>query len=100
MRASQVFYLAAMVVALTAVAATPSSASISVELAKKCRAMMVQAHPTELYGRTGTAALQRSYFAECIARQGKMDGPERSATGLGATTTGSGSADQGIGDSR
>ena len=48
-------------------------AEISAGSAKYCRAMMVKAHPTELFGASGTAALQRDYFKQCINRQGKMD---------------------------
>ena len=52
---------------------TIASAQISAKLAKQCRAMMVKAHPSVLYGTDGTAAEQREYFSECIRRQGKMD---------------------------
>jgi hypothetical protein len=52
---------------------TSARAAITADLANTCRAMMVQAHPTVLYGTGGTAALQRQYFKECIKRQGKMD---------------------------
>ena len=54
-------------------AATPSRAAVSADLAKKCRAMMVEAHPSQFYGATGTAAAQRDYFKQCISRQGRMD---------------------------
>jgi hypothetical protein len=34
-----------------------------------------------MYGASGTAALQREYFSECIKRQGKMDdAPEPGTT--------------------
>ncbi len=68
---------------------TQVNAQISAELAKKCRALMIKAHPTELYGPTGTAALQRSYFEECISQQGNMSDtkasghPQPSTTGSG-----------------
>src|SRR4051794_2202684 len=48
-------------------AATPSRAAVSADLAKKCRAMMVEAHPSQFYGATGTAAAQRDYFKQCIS---------------------------------
>ena len=72
--------------------APPANAQISADLAKKCQELMVKAHPTELYGSSGTAAAQRAYFEECVRRQGNM--PEaapndeagrsqRSTTGVG-----------------
>ena len=62
---------------IAAVVVTPAHAQVSADLSKKCRAMMVKAHPSVLYGSSGTAALQRQYFSECIKRQGNMDdGPE------------------------
>ncbi|HEY4982324.1 MAG TPA: hypothetical protein VII24_10385 [Pseudolabrys sp.] len=51
-------------------AAVPVRAEISADLAKNCRAMMAKAHPTQMYGASGTAALQRDYFRQCINRQG------------------------------
>lgn len=57
---------------LATIATAPVHAGISVELAKKCRALMVKAHPTILFGPTGTAAAQRAYFAECVRRSGNM----------------------------
>ena len=65
--------------------AAPAGAGISAELAKTCRAMMVKAHPTQQFGSTGTAALQRAYFGQCLSRQGRMDEPERSTTGSAST---------------
>ncbi len=52
--------------------ANPVDAQISAELAKKCRALMIAAHPTKLYARTGTEAAQRAYFQKCISRNGDM----------------------------
>ena len=65
-------------------AATPLRAEISAELAKKCRAMMIEAHPTQMYGPSGTAAVQRSYFRQCISRQGRMDDAQPTTTGQGS----------------
>lgn len=61
-------------IALTFATAVSVSAhaGISGDLAKKCRALMVKAHPSILFGRTGTAAAQRAYFAECVRREGNM----------------------------
>ena len=69
-----------LVVAMAA--AVPVCAEISADLAKKCNIMMAKAHPTQLYGATGTAGLQREYFKQCINQQGKMDDrPEPTTTG-------------------
>jgi hypothetical protein len=65
-------------------AATPLRAGISADLAKRCRAMMITAHPTQVFGPTGTAAVQRSYFRQCISRQGRMDDAQPSTTGQGS----------------
>jgi hypothetical protein len=55
------------------VLATESDGAISVELAKKCRAMAIKAHPTVLYGsRARSATSQREYYNECVAREGDM----------------------------
>jgi len=65
-----------IVLALTAYLsmAQPASA-ISVELAKKCRAMAIKAHPTQIAGtkQPGIEKAQRDYFRECIAKDGKME---------------------------
>ena len=66
--------------------ATPLRAEISADLAKKCRAMMVTAHPTQMFGTAGTAAVQRDYFRQCISRQGRMDNAEPSTTGQASPT--------------
>ena len=51
-----------------------TAAPISAELAKKCRALAIKAHPTERAGsRAGTyAQAQRDYFQDCIAKGGNM----------------------------
>jgi hypothetical protein len=64
-------------------AVTPLRAEISVGLAKKCRALMITAHPTQIYGTIGTASVQRDYFKQCISRQGRMDKAEPTTTGQG-----------------
>jgi hypothetical protein len=70
----------ALVLGLSSVA-TPLRAEISADLAKKCRSLMVKAHPTQMFGTTGTAGVQRDYFRQCISRQGRMDNAEPSTTG-------------------
>jgi hypothetical protein len=62
--------------ALVAHLITPNATlAITVELAKKCRLMAIQAHPTQLPGtkNTGVDAAQRTYFSTCVANEGKMD---------------------------
>jgi hypothetical protein len=71
-----------MLAASVAAAAAPVRAEISADRAKYCRAMMLEEHPTQMYGASGTAALQRDYFKQCINRQAKMDNrPELTTTG-------------------
>ncbi len=67
--------------ALAVVAGTPQPASaITAELAKKCRAMSIKAHPYKLPGQKGpgTAQAERAYFNECVAKGGEM--PDASTT--------------------
>ena len=45
---------------------------ISAELAKKCRALAIKAHPTERAGTGAYAQAQRDYFQDCIAKGGNM----------------------------
>ena len=68
---------------------TPIVAQISAQLAKKCRALMIKAHPTEVYGPTGSAAEQRAYFEECISRQGDMSDTSKAPGHPQPSTTGS-----------
>jgi hypothetical protein len=53
--------------------AQPSS-PISADLAKKCRAMAIKAHPTPKVGSKGVGAekAQRDYFQECVAKGGNI----------------------------
>ena len=44
---------------------------ISAELAKKCRALAIKAHPNKPAGRAYAQA-QRDYFQDCIAKGGNM----------------------------
>src|SRR3974390_3341530 len=62
---------------------TPTaSLAITAELAKKCRLMALQAHPTPLPGlkNTGVAEAQRNYFSDCVAHEGKMDAKDSAET--------------------
>ena len=65
-------FLAALVLMVTSGVVLPANAQISAEVAKKCRELMIKAHPTELYSSSGTAAAQRAYFQECVRQQGNM----------------------------
>ena len=61
-------------------AAEKPAQAISVELAKKCRAMALKAHPYKLPGVNGpgTAAAERDYFSKCVANGGNM--PEQNSS--------------------
>jgi hypothetical protein len=82
----------ALVLAVGVTAAVPANAQSSAELANICRALMIKAHPVELYGSSGSAAAQRAYFQECISRQGNMPEAEHGdrAGSPQSTTTGQG----------
>jgi hypothetical protein len=68
----------------------PALAQIDVDLANKCRTMMIQAHPTVAFGSTGSAAAQRSYFQECVSRRGDMPEASKSGENRAQSTTGKG----------
>ena len=62
--------LAAIAIAVQICLATPASA-ISVELAKKCRAMAIKAHPPTSPGaKKGSAEAERAFYQSCIANGG------------------------------
>jgi hypothetical protein len=47
---------------------------VSAELAKKCRALAIKAHPTQPSGsRYGSAQAQRDYYQQCIAKDGNVE---------------------------
>lgn len=54
---------------------TQQASAISAELAKKCRALAVKAHPTSRPGSkaTGAGKAERDYFQACLAKSGKME---------------------------
>jgi hypothetical protein len=67
--------LVALSVAEIACNARHPAAAITVELAKKCRASMLKAHPYVLPGNKAAAGLaeaQRDYFNKCVANDGNM----------------------------
>lgn len=60
----------------TASAADEPTRPPSADLAKKCRALAIKAHPPALAGqRSGTAAAERAYFLACLKKGGDMDKP-------------------------
>jgi hypothetical protein len=65
----------------------PASA-VSVELAKKCRALMLKSYPYELPGgRKGNSEAQREYFNKCIANEGNMPAEPAKASKSGSGQT-------------
>jgi hypothetical protein len=67
--------LAVVLAAVTfASAGIRPAAAISVELAKKCRGLALEAHPYKLPGEpgAGSATAQRDYFSECVKQDGNM----------------------------
>ena len=67
--------VAAFVLCAPALTATCASA-LTAEVAKKCRAFAIKAHPTVLPGKkTGSEAAQRAYFQDCVAKEGKVEEP-------------------------
>jgi hypothetical protein len=61
-------------IGITAVTCVAPASAITVELAKKCRALELKAHPYKLVGErgAGSAQVERAYFKECIDRGGDM----------------------------
>lgn len=67
-------------------ALTRPADAITAELAKKCRAMALDAHPRTLAGsKSGSAAAERAFFQTCVANDGKMPA-EPPPSGAPATT--------------
>jgi hypothetical protein len=48
------------------------AAAVSADLAKKCRQMAVKAHPREVAGTNPYAQAERSFFRECVSKNGQM----------------------------
>jgi hypothetical protein len=49
------------------------AAAITAELAKKCRALAIKAHPTRpAGGKSSFEQAQRDYFKACVAKNGNM----------------------------
>jgi hypothetical protein len=68
---------AALALALLVSLTIPQPASgVSAELAKRCRAMMVETIPAKPAGTiVGNAQEERQYFRTCVARDGNMSQP-------------------------
>jgi hypothetical protein len=61
-----------MAQAIVVSAATPAAA-LTAELANKCRAMAIKAHPPPFpLGNKAYAQAQRDYFRECVSKNGEM----------------------------
>jgi hypothetical protein len=66
-------------ICIAAAQMTNSASAISVEVAKKCNALIAQAFPPREIGNPaagsakGTAQAQRDYFRKCVANGGNMD---------------------------
>jgi hypothetical protein len=51
------------------------ASALTAELAKKCRALAIKAHPPTVPGkRTGSEQAQRDYFRDCVAKNGNVEG--------------------------
>jgi hypothetical protein len=65
---------------------TDSASAVTVEVAKKCNALIVKAFPPREIGNPaagsakGTAQAQRNYFRKCVANGGNMDDDARKET--------------------
>jgi len=63
-------------------AMTCSASAVTVEVAKKCNALMAKAYPLREPGNPaagsakGTGRSQRDYFSKCVANGGKMEGQD------------------------
>jgi len=60
----------AFILIITLSAPVPASA-ITVDLAKKCRALAIKTHPpTRIGAKTGTARAQLEYYRACVTNNG------------------------------
>ncbi len=81
MRAESKFTRAALALSFAASGLAPTGASaITVEVAKKCNALVAKEFPPRVVGNPaagsakGTAKSERDYFSKCVANSGNMDG--------------------------
>jgi hypothetical protein len=62
---------------LAVVCAASPAAAISADLANKCRAMAIKAHPPPFPpGNKAYAVAERTFFSECVSKNGQMQNPE------------------------
>lgn len=80
MKSAKMIVVLAVIVAAFLQATERPAAAITVQLAKKCRAMALKAHPYKMPGEKGpgNATAQRDYFNDCVARGGNM--PEQNSS--------------------
>jgi hypothetical protein len=78
MAALQKRSFAVMALALWVLTLTVSCASaLTAELAKKCRAFAIKAHPPVVAGsKTGSDQAQRAYFQDCVGKGGDVEEPK------------------------
>ncbi len=66
-------------ICLTVCATTSSASAVTVELARKCSALMAKAYPPRQPGNPaagsakGNGAEARTYYQKCLANNGKVD---------------------------
>ncbi len=66
--------LGLMAATMNSACADPQQQPPSADLAKKCRALTIKAHPHVLAGmKKGDAAEERAFFAACIKKGGDPD---------------------------
>ncbi len=63
---------AALVLAISLLSGPSLADATSVEVAKKCRAMAIKAHPPERAGTKAYAQAEREFFRTCVARNGEL----------------------------
>jgi hypothetical protein len=63
---------AALVVAIFLLSGPSLADATSAEVAKKCRAMAIKAHPPERAGTRAYAQAERDFFRSCVARNGDV----------------------------
>jgi hypothetical protein len=72
-----------MLVAFVFLAVAPSASAVTVEVAKKCDALIAKAFPPRVVGNPaagsakGTAQSEWDFFKKCVANGGNMDDPSR-----------------------
>jgi hypothetical protein len=74
----RVLATAAVCAPIFVVCAAAPAGAISIDLAKKCRDMAVRAHPPPYPpGNKAYAQAEREFFADCVAKNGQMQGDDQ-----------------------